>query len=82
MLTALNQLSLSFPPSLCRPAELFMNRLELDSACVANAVKLDANHMLVVYKQLEGIIERRIVQGPIIFVPEAYEWSVMGAFDY
>ena len=53
---------------------MYMNRLEVDSILVNNAVKLDANHMLVVYKQLEGIIERRIVQGPTIFVPEAHEW--------
>ncbi len=51
-----------------------MNRLELDSLLVKNSIKLDANHMIVVYKQLEGIIERRIVQGPTIFVPSAHEW--------
>ena len=53
---------------------MFKNRLELDSAYVQDTIKLDANHMLVVYKQLEGKIERRIVQGPTIFMPTAYEW--------
>ena len=56
------------------PAEMYVNRLEVDSVDVQNAVKLDANHMIIVYKQEEGKIERRIVQGPTIFVPDAHEW--------
>ena len=53
---------------------MFMNRLEVDSIYVRNAIKLDANHLIIVYKQQEGHIERRIVQGPTIFVPDAHEW--------
>ncbi len=56
------------------PAEMFVNRLEVDFIDVKDSVKLDANHMVVVYKQEEGKIERRIVQGPTIFVPNAHEW--------
>ena len=56
------------------PAEMYVNRLEVDSVDVQNAIKLDANHMIIVYKQEEGKIERRIVQGPTIFVPNAHEW--------
>ena len=59
---------------LSSPREMFMNRLEVDSVDVKNAVKLDANHLMVVYRQQEGHIERRIVQGPTIFVPSAHEW--------
>jgi len=53
---------------------MYMNRIEVDLLQVQNAVKLDANHMIIVYKQEEGKIERRIVQGPTIFVPNAHEW--------
>ena len=42
-----------------------------------SAIKLDANHSLVVYKQNEEHIERRIVSGPIVFVPGPQEWLVM-----
>lgn len=56
------------------PAEMYVNRLEVDFVDVQNAIKLDANHMIIVYKQEEGKIERRIVQGPTIFVPNAHEW--------
>ena len=59
-------------PVLCRPREMFHNRLEVDGVLVKNALKLDANHLIVVYKQQEGQIERRIVQGPTIFVPSAH----------
>lgn len=51
-----------------------MNRLEIISALIRYSVKIDANSMIVVYKQLEGNIERRIVQGPTVFVPNAHEW--------
>lgn len=53
---------------------LFLNRLEFDSVYVKDVVKLDANHMVVVYKQQEGHIDRRIVQGPTVFMPNAFEW--------
>ena len=62
------------PPHTHSPAEMFVNRLEVDFIDVNNSVKLDANHMVVVYKQEEGKIDRRIVQGPTIFVPNAHEW--------
>lgn len=53
---------------------MFHNRLEVESIEVKDAVKLDANHMLVVYKQEAGHIERRVVEGPTIFIPSAHEW--------
>lgn len=57
-----------------RPAEMFVNRLEVDNISVKNAIKLDSNHMVVVYKQVEGKIDSRIVRGPTIFIPDAHEW--------
>ena len=42
-----------------------------------DVTKLSANEMVVVYKQLEGKIERRIVKGPTIFIPNAHEWYVL-----
>ena len=48
----------------------------MESITVRNAIKLDANHTLVVYKQNEEHIERRIVSGPIVFVPGPQEWLV------
>ena len=58
----------------CSPREIFHNRLEMDSILVRDAIRLDANHLLVVYKQESGHIERRIVDGPTIFIPSAHEW--------
>lgn len=37
-------------------------------------ITLDANEVLVVYKQDKGTIERRIVHGPMLFAPTANEW--------
>ena len=59
-----------------RPKEMFLNRLEIESVAVKNAVKLDGNHLLVVYKQEGGHIERRVVDGPTVFIPSAHEWYV------
>ena len=51
-----------------------MNRLEMDYVLLKDSIKIDSSHMVVVYKQLDGMIERRIVPGPTIFIPSAYEW--------
>ena len=44
---------------------------------VKQATKLDSNHLVVVYKQKEEIIERRIVTGPCVFIPGPEEWWVI-----
>jgi hypothetical protein len=41
---------------------------------VQKAIKVDSNHVLVVYHQLaDNSVQRRIIQGPTLFVPEAGE---------
>ena len=58
-----------------RPCEMFCNPLLHESIEVELANKVDANHMMVVYKRLkDSDVQRRIIQGPTVFVPEAEEW--------
>jgi len=59
-----------------RPLEMFWNPVEVVNLEVKDAIKLDSNHLLVVYRQEEGHIDRRIVQGPAVFMPDAHEWWV------
>ncbi len=54
---------------------MFENPLEYQTINVLPATKIDANHQLVVYKkQKDNSVERRIVEGPTVFMPEAEEW--------
>ena len=69
-------------PTDCRPVEMFHNRLEVESINVRDAITLDANHLLVVYRQESGHIERRIVEGPTIFMPTAHEWLATHPFFF
>ncbi len=56
---------------------MFNNPLEYQSIEVLPATKIDANHVLVVYRKLkDNHVERRIVKGPTVFMPEAEEWCV------
>ncbi|XP_046570214.1 uncharacterized protein LOC124278529 [Haliotis rubra] len=60
------------------PCEVFFNPLILDSIKTESALKLDANHMVVVYKRLkDSNVQRRVIQGPVVFVPQAEEWMHM-----
>ena len=53
---------------------MFCNPLQHQSIDVKPAVKIDSNHVLVVYCQLpDNSVQRRIIQGPTLFVPEAGE---------
>lgn len=57
------------------PCFVFNNPLLYESVTVKESTKIDANHLIVVYKRLkESDVERRVVQGPTVFVPEAEEW--------
>lgn len=59
------------------PCEIFFNPMLHENISVMDALKLDANHMIVVYKRLkDSTVQRRIIQGPTVFVPEAEEWYV------
>ena len=49
--------------------------MEHSNIAVRNSIKIDANHMIVVYRPLkDNEIERRIIQGPQLFMPAAEEW--------
>ncbi|KAL4234685.1 hypothetical protein ACF0H5_006326 [Mactra antiquata] len=57
------------------PCEIFFNPLLHEDIAVKDALKLDANHLIVVYKRLkDDSVERKIIQGPTVFVPDAEEW--------
>ncbi|RUS83910.1 hypothetical protein EGW08_008324, partial [Elysia chlorotica] len=57
------------------PCEEFNNTLKYQSCVKQNAHCIDGNHVLVVYRRLKGgEAERRIIQGPAVFIPEAEEW--------
>ncbi|XP_021369412.1 uncharacterized protein LOC110460686 [Mizuhopecten yessoensis] len=57
------------------PCEIFHNPMMYDSIVTKDATKIDANHLIVVYKRLkDNDVQRRIIQGPTVFVPEAEEW--------
>jgi len=60
----------------CSPYEIYLNPLEVESITVEESIQLDANHCLVVYKQHDEHIERRIVTGPTVFIPGPQEWYV------
>ena len=54
---------------------MFDNPLEYQSIHVKPATKIDSNHVLVVYKKMkDNHVERKIVKGPTVFMPEAEEW--------
>ena len=59
---------------LCSPCRMYQNPLEHDRIEVKEATKLTADEMLVVYKQENNAVERRLLYGPAVFVPTAHEW--------
>src|SRR5262245_27017189 len=57
------------------PAVFWVDPVEHVGVDVADAVTLDANEALVVYRQDDdGKVKRRVVRGPELFVPESQEW--------
>ena len=56
------------------PSVVWMDPVEHAQITVTDAITLSANEALVVYRQQEGRVERRVVRGPELFVPEAQEW--------
>ena len=59
----------------CRPCEVYFNPMLHENIQTLDALKLDANHLVVVYKRMKDTtVQRKIIQGPTVFVPEAEEW--------
>lgn len=56
------------------PAFLWFNPLEHREIRIGAALPIDANEAVVVYSRNEGRVDRRVVRGPWMFVPEAGEW--------
>ena len=61
-----------------RPTAMFMNPLEHSSIEVQKCMSLDANEVLVVYKQNDKSksVTRYLKHGPTVFMPAANEWYV------
>jgi hypothetical protein len=56
------------------PAVVWMDQVEHSAIRVEEAIALDANEALVVYRHDAGKVQRRVVRGPELFVPDAQEW--------
>ncbi|XP_013415569.1 uncharacterized protein LOC106177368 [Lingula anatina] len=57
------------------PCSMFCNPLEHESIYVRDGTQIDANHVVVVYKKRsDQVVERRVIDGPTVFMPEAEEW--------
>ena len=58
------------------PVREWLNRFQHQSIRIKDAYKLDDAQLLVVYKRNEKTSEvnRRLVHGPCVFMPEANEW--------
>lgn len=57
------------------PCEVFFNPMLHENIQTLDALKLDANHLVVVYKRMKDTsVQRKIIQGPTVFVPQAEEW--------
>ncbi|XP_071958033.1 uncharacterized protein [Antedon mediterranea] len=57
------------------PCQVFLNPYLHNDITVKNAVILDATQLLVVYKKAkDNVVTRRLVKGPLVFIPEAEEW--------
>jgi hypothetical protein len=56
------------------PVSIWFDPVEHRSITVETATKIDANQALVVYRQTEAGVIRRIVRGPALFTPTAEEW--------
>lgn len=56
------------------PAALWRHPLEHAAVETRDALVLDANEAIIVYAQEPDRVSRRIVRGPVLFVPAANEW--------
>lgn len=56
------------------PAAVWFDPVLHQEILVLPAISIDANEALVVYRQEEKDVKRRVVRGPELFVPAASEW--------
>jgi len=56
------------------PATVWRDPVEIESVEVRPMIEVDAHEALVVYRQEQGKVQRRVVRGPTLFMPTADEW--------
>lgn len=56
------------------PVSIYFDPVEHDAITTLDAITVDANDALVVYRQEKAAVARRVVRGPELFVPAANEW--------
>jgi len=56
------------------PASVWLDPVLHEAISVEPAIPIDANESVVVYRQENETVQRRIVRGPEVFVPQPNEW--------
>jgi hypothetical protein len=56
------------------PVSVWFDPVEHRGITVETATKIDSNEALVVYRQTDAGVARRVVRGPALFTPTAQEW--------
>ncbi|MBN1911636.1 MAG: hypothetical protein JW818_17980 [Pirellulales bacterium] len=56
------------------PAAVWFDPVEHQAVDVRDALSLDANEAIVVYRRAEGDVTRRVERGPALWVPDENEW--------
>lgn len=59
---------------LAGPVELWRDPLVHQDIRVENALPLDANEAIVIYREENGLVSHRVLRGPAIHVPAPNEW--------
>jgi len=71
-------LSVQFADGHCEhvrgPAAIWFDPVEHQAIGVQEALHLDANEAIVVYRRTGGEVQRRVERGPALFVPDEDEW--------
>jgi hypothetical protein len=59
-----------------RPVREWLNRLEHETIKVEKLLQLKSSQMIIVYSKdnKSNSVERRLIQGPCIFMPQPNEW--------
>ena len=56
------------------PAAVWYDPVEHRAIDVKEALHLDSNEAIIVYRRNDGQVERRVERGPALFVPREDEW--------
>ncbi len=56
------------------PASIWLDTVKHEKVEIKQAIEINAHEAIVIYRKIEDTVDRKVIEGPALYVPKSNEW--------